>query len=176
MTAPLVVTERLEIVPLTEVSAGAAIRDRARLEAMLGARLDPEWPLPDMRDLLPVLEAGLSADPRARQWGGLLVRREDRTVVGEVGFHAPAGPDGEVEVGYSVVPSARGRGYATEAVIGLVGWAFETAGVKRVVGRCLKANAASARVLEKAGFRLRAEDDGQGHRLYSRVRSDGATD
>jgi RimJ/RimL family protein N-acetyltransferase len=63
--------------------------------------------------------------------------------------------DGVVEIGYGVIPSARGRGFATEAAASLVGWA-------RLDPRCAAitalgvrpGNTASERVLEKLGMQL----------------------
>ena len=59
---------------------------------------------------------------------------EDGVVVGGIGFHGP--PSGDVvEVGYGVVPAARGRGVATEALRLLLDVAAGLEGVRRVVGR-----------------------------------------
>lgn len=59
--------------------------------------------------------------------------------------------DGEVEVGYWVRRDAWGRGYATEAVHGLVDVA-RMLGHRRLVGGHFIDNPASGRVLRKAGF------------------------
>ncbi len=56
------------------------------------------------------------------------------------------------EVGYSVKPSARGRGVATRAVALVAHWAFRDLGVKRIELRTHLENRASQRVAEKAGF------------------------
>ena len=61
---------------------------------------------------------------------------------------------GEVEVGYSIMPSWQGSGLATEAVAALVDWAFSHADVQRVTAQTMPALAASIRVLEKNGFCL----------------------
>ncbi|MFB4307065.1 GNAT family N-acetyltransferase [Actinomadura sp. GTD37] len=56
------------------------------------------------------------------------------------------------EVGYGMRPSARGRGYATEA-LGLVSeWALHDRGLHRVELRAMVTNRASIRVAEKAGY------------------------
>ena len=51
---------------------------------------------------------------------------------------------------------AWGRGYATEAARALVAAGFAQLGLRRIVATCDPANAASARVLEKAGLRRAA--------------------
>ena len=57
-------------------------------------------------------------------------RRPPR-IIGSVGFHAPPGPDGRVEVGYRVEPEYRRQGVATEAVAALFDWAAREHGVTR---------------------------------------------
>ena len=54
-------------------------------------------------------------------------------------------------VGYSMLPSLRGRGVATRAVRLLSAWAFEI-GVRRLMAGTMTDNVASQRVLAKAGF------------------------
>lgn len=63
------------------------------------------------------------------------------------------GPAGEPELGYRLVPSAWGRGYATEGARALVARAFEGPDVSRVVAETMAVHAASRRVMEKAGMR-----------------------
>jgi [ribosomal protein S5]-alanine N-acetyltransferase len=84
------------------------------------------------------------------------------------------------EVGYWLGEAFWGRGLATVAVRGLTRWAFESLGLIRVFALPLARNAASARVLEKAGYRreglLRASavKDGQvlDQLLYAITRAD----
>ena len=65
-------------------------------------------------------------------------------------FGPPAG--GSVEIGYSVIPEARERGYATELVEALVTRAFECDDVQRVIAHTSDSNIGSTRVLAKCGF------------------------
>ena len=69
----------------------------------------------------------------------------------------------EVEVGYRLLPEAWGRGYATEGARALVARGFELLGLYRIIGLTHPDNAASQRVLRKAGLR----DAGWG-RYYER--------
>jgi RimJ/RimL family protein N-acetyltransferase len=63
-----------------------------------------------------------------------------------------------VEIGYGLAPSARGHGYAAEAVIALLAIAAER-GVTAVLADTEIDNIASQRTLERARFRLvRSED------------------
>ncbi len=57
------------------------------------------------------------------------------------------------EIGYWLVPAARGRGVATHAVRLMAGWAFGHLGLERLEVTCGPDNAASRRVAERCGFR-----------------------
>lgn len=65
------------------------------------------------------------------------------------------GPDekGEMDLGYSVLPSFRGNGYATEMAIASVKWGLKQPNVKRITAICSNDNFASIWVLEKSGFK-----------------------
>ncbi|MGW5381483.1 GNAT family N-acetyltransferase [Nocardia sp. NPDC003963] len=81
----------------------------------------------------------------------LVLEHADGSVVGSIGLFWPPSA-GVVELGYGIVPSRRGRGYATEATAALAGYAFTAPGVHTVAASVDPANPASVRVLEKAGF------------------------
>jgi RimJ/RimL family protein N-acetyltransferase len=85
-------------------------------------------------------------------------RRDDGQAIGGLGFHGPAGPDGSVTIGYGLIPSARGRGYAGEALRALLALA-QARGISRVQGDADVDNVASQRVMTAAGMALVAEDD-----------------
>lgn len=57
-----------------------------------------------------------------------------------------------VDLGYRLIRSHWGRGYATEAARACIHHGFEALGLDRIVGRTAKENTASVRVLEKAGL------------------------
>lgn len=56
-------------------------------------------------------------------------------------------------LGYDVTRESRGRGFAPRAVRLLTDWAFDVAGIERLVAGTAPDNTASQRVLEKAGFK-----------------------
>ena len=80
-----------------------------------------------------------------------MLERATQTVVGDAGFEGPP-TGGVVEIGYSVTPGRRRRGYASEAARALVGWALAQDGVDTVVAGCAPDNIASVRTLERLGF------------------------
>jgi RimJ/RimL family protein N-acetyltransferase len=72
----------------------------------------------------------------------------------EDGMGQPGMPTGtEGLIGYIVDPSFAGRGVATDLARGLLAAAFDHLGLRRVTAGCNADNAASVRVLEKAGMR-----------------------
>jgi RimJ/RimL family protein N-acetyltransferase len=78
--------------------------------------------------------------------------------VGEVGFadfrRDIEPPLGEApEIGWVLVPSVHGRGYATEAVRAALAWGDAHFGPRRTVCLIAPGNAASLRVADKCGYR-----------------------
>ncbi|KAJ5181322.1 Acyl-CoA N-acyltransferase [Penicillium cf. griseofulvum] len=69
---------------------------------------------------------------------------------GENAYTAP-------DVGYTILPEGNGKGYATEAAIGLIAYAKREFGVNEVFGFCDHDNKRSRRVLEKIGMEFRGE-------------------
>lgn len=146
-------TARLHLQPLTIYMAQAAIKDRVGLSTQLGARIPSEWPAADIRNFLPVYGQIIGEAPARDGWGiWLIALPAESTVVGDIGFKGLPDTTGTVEVGYSVLPAFQRRGLATEAALALIAWALVQPRVHRVVAECLANNAASIRVLEKAGM------------------------
>ena len=132
----------------------------AEAAAMVAGHREPGWhpdyPRRDDLDAVAMVREESCWAPRH------IVRTFDGLVVGSIGFFGPpeAAEDGvaEAEIGYGLVPDARGHGAATEALRGLLG-ATDAAGV-RVRARTEPANTASVRVLAKCGFtELRGSDE-----------------
>ncbi|MFF5210501.1 GNAT family N-acetyltransferase [Streptosporangium sp. NPDC000396] len=88
----------------------------------------------------------------------LIIERDSGLVVGSIGLFWPPS-EGTVEIGYGVVASRRGRGYASEAARALADFALAAPGVHTVFANVELSNPASVRVLEKAGFRRWATEE-----------------
>jgi RimJ/RimL family protein N-acetyltransferase len=70
-------------------------------------------------------------------------------------FHfRPCNCPGEIELGYRLKRSAWGRGYATEGSRALISKGFAELGLRRVVAVAMAGNAASIRVMERAGLQF----------------------
>jgi ribosomal-protein-alanine N-acetyltransferase len=146
-------TERLTLVALTPELARAAMDDRASLERMLGAYVPEAWPGADFATVLPRIARGIERTSPETEPTRLIIHPADRTLIGETGFHGPPDGSGTVEVGYSIVPNYRGRGFASEATRVLIERAFERSGIRRITAKCLNDNVASLKILEKLGMR-----------------------
>ena len=92
-----------------------------------------------------------------------IVRRSDGRVIGAAGFLGPPDETGAVRVGFGLAESARGHGYATEALRALLQWARGQDGLTCALADTTKANVASQRVMERAGMHRIGED---GELLY----------
>jgi len=85
-----------------------------------------------------------------------ITRLADGRAVGGIGFKGQ--PDGGcVEIGYGLASSARGHGYAAEAVIALLTVAADH-GLSRVIAHTTLDNIASQRTLIRAGFHILSTD------------------
>ena len=163
-----------------------------RIGAHLTARLRLEVPAAaDLLDLIrlwqdPLVTATLGGprDPDAVQglldamithraqhgWGWWILH--DRETGGFLGYggirRATFDELPEVELGYALVAPAWGRGLASELAADAVQVAFEDLGHDSVVAITTPANAASRRVMEKAGMRYDKEvlHAGEPHVLY----------
>jgi RimJ/RimL family protein N-acetyltransferase len=82
------------------------------------------------------------------RWG-MWLRSED-CFVGWCGLKRLEG--GEVDLGYRLLKQHWGVGLATEASIACLRYGFETLGLQTIIGRSMRANTASIRVLEKIGM------------------------
>ncbi len=153
-------TERLDLIAGTLEMVRAEIHARRHFAELLDAIVPAHWPpeLNDEQSMAYGLRVLSEAPHQAGWWCWYFVLRQGpdgrRIVIGNGGIKGPPMEDGTVEVGYSLLNEFRGSGYATEAVRGLVGWAFEHEQVQRVIAETLPDITSSIRVLERSGFRL----------------------
>ena len=83
------------------------------------------------------------------------IDRSSGELLGWFHFRPNAGHgDDEPELGYRLIASAWGKGFATEGARALIDHGFESGRVRRVIAEAMAANVASWRVMEKVGMRL----------------------
>jgi RimJ/RimL family protein N-acetyltransferase len=129
------------------------------------------WPDDTDRGHLRMWQERAVAGERNVVWGPRALVDTERHLVGHAGFHLPPRPlaialddptfvgeqqpgnGNAVEIGYTIFPEHRGRGYATEAVTALVDWAARSGEVRVVLATIVRGNDPSVRVLERvSGF------------------------
>ncbi|MEU3842008.1 GNAT family N-acetyltransferase [Streptomyces sp. NPDC028635] len=151
----VITTERLTLTGVRPASA----RD-LNLGGDGGFTWNEDGPYEGTRDAAGMVAQAYAAGVHRPEFGMfVLVRREDGLAVGGMGFHGTPDEDGRVEVGYDLVPSARGRGYATEALRALAHWALERGDVRVVFATVDRDNKPSRAVITRAGF-TQVSDDG----------------
>nr|WP_238598031.1 GNAT family protein [Saccharothrix sp. ALI-22-I] len=94
----------------------------------------------------------MAADPGNARWMARLALVDDGAVVGHAGFHGPPDESGMVEIGYSVDPAFRRRGYARAALVELLRRAAGEPGVRTVRATIGPDNAASLATIAGFGF------------------------
>ena len=127
--------------------------------AIAAYRSDPEvaryqsWEACTLADAVLLCRRQLSAEFGAPgTWFQFaIVRNADDAVIGDCGVHFVA--KDELEIGFTLGASDQGKGYATEAIAGVLDLAFGSLGMKRVTARVDTCNAGAIALLERLGFR-----------------------
>lgn len=144
----LVRTERLSLRRFTPEDA----------EAFAAYRSDPDvaryqsWdaPLP-LAEAQKTVEGFADGDPMRPGWFQYAVDL-DGVLIGDIGLNLHENLM-QAELGFTLAPEYQGQGYATEAVRGLLDQLFVERNLHRVSAECDARNTASARLLERLGFR-----------------------
>jgi RimJ/RimL family protein N-acetyltransferase len=79
--------------------------------------------------------------------------RSSGTLVGDLALKVDEYEPREAEVGFTLAPEQQGKGYGTEALGALLGYAFETFGLHRIIAVTDALNAPAAALLERVGLR-----------------------
>jgi ribosomal-protein-alanine N-acetyltransferase len=122
---------------------------------------------PHAREVLAYLIAQYDKPLPAPQVLGVCLR-DGGELVGHVGLSAIPGG---IEIGYAIDDAHQGKGLATAAVAAMTDWGFQTLALSAIDGIVARDNAASCRVLEKAGFVLVAESARPMHGVTQLVRT-----
>jgi RimJ/RimL family protein N-acetyltransferase len=167
-------TARLWLVQASNDVLSEDLKGADALAKALGVDV-AEWPPSSEYDdnAINYMIALQDRDPNAYDWGFryMVLRAQQPTLIGCGGYTGPA-KDGAIEIGYSVCPTFRRQGIATEATRGLVDHAFRNSDVARVIARTLPHFASSIGVLEKSGFHLAGAGAEEGTVRYEIERVD----
>jgi ribosomal-protein-alanine N-acetyltransferase len=167
-----ILTPRLELRPGSAAVFAAEPHEREAFAAAIGATVPDSWPAEHYDDeALTVWRREIAQDASVAPWLiRYMIARETNVVVGIVGSGGRPS-DGTFIIGYSVLPEYRRRGYASEALDGLVQWAFGHPEVARIVAYTYPELVASIGVLHKTGFRLVGDGPEERTIMFERLRS-----
>jgi RimJ/RimL family protein N-acetyltransferase len=87
-----------------------------------------------------------------------VIPKENKQLIGTCGIRINNVELREANIGYELNYQFWGKGYATEAALAILRFGFEELGMHRIVANTLAVNKGSARVLEKLGMRLEAQE------------------
>jgi RimJ/RimL family protein N-acetyltransferase len=156
-------TSRLAV---KELIAPLATAERSRLVQVLPTILTPEV----VKDL-PDYFQNIHSHSDAEQWLERMLSESrllqisygEHSVIGFLFVHVEA--DADAYIGYLLAEPYWGQGLASELLQGFIQVASQVEGWQQLLGGVAAANVASAKLLEKLGFKL-LEIDEQGVRLY----------
>ena len=95
----------------------------------------------------------LREDPKCAPWlVRVVIDADSSEIVGHAGFHGPPDANGTVEVGYTIHPSHRLRGYATATLGALIDYARIDPNVRVVRASVSPDNAGSLKTIAAYGF------------------------
>ncbi|GAA1284287.1 GNAT family protein [Saccharothrix xinjiangensis] len=127
-------------------------------EAFAAYRSDPEvaryqaWDTPlSLEQAAAAVARHAAADPDRVGWFPYAIAL-DGELIGDIGVNLHENR-GQADIGFSLATPFQGRGYATEAVERVVRHLLLDRGLHRVSAECDPRNTASARLLDRVGFR-----------------------
>ena len=152
-------TPRLLLLQGTFTVLEAELQSREALGEALAARVPDSWP-PELYDADAIrwMMKWLVEHPDEADWSLYyvaevpLVAADRPRLIGVWGVKGGPDPDGVVEIGYGIVPECRRRGFASEAVRGLLVRAFGDARVTTIIAHTLPELTPSIGVLRTTGF------------------------
>ena len=154
-------TPRLSLLALSLAQLETYGTDPAALSRELGIILlgNPQQP-GVAHSLQTKLESmrGLAETQQAWVTYWLIILRQERMGAGLAGFKGQPDALGRVEIGYGLDRTQQNKGYMTEAVRCLAGWAFQQPGCLSISAEIQNSNGASIRVVEKVGAQQMGRD------------------
>ena len=156
----LVATPRLDIVPLSLSQLLMYSNLDYLLERDLGVtKYKRELPKELTYTLSQFIIPYVSQHPQNILFGTLwlMIDRETKVMVGDLGFKGAPSEKGLVEIGYGTYPDFENRGYMTEAVDSMVAWVFQQTKVDIILAETDKSNLPSQKILQKTKFSPFAE-------------------
>jgi len=145
-------TARLDIITCNSDLMNVLAHGVSELGFVLEVNIPDSWPVSP--EAIPLFHEMYRADTSLSGWlNYFAVCRENLTMIGDCGYLGKP-VNGNVEIGYSVIPEYRRKGFAFEMVSFLVYHAFSSGMVSKITAYTLKNNIPSIKVLENLNFIL----------------------
>lgn len=153
MKTKKITTDRLFLIPFTIPIAQEILNQQYTILSGMGLNPGKGWPDADMMETLPRILNNLElVDEPSGFESWLIVEKDSKEIIGDIGFKGKPDGEGAVDLGYGIVDSARRKGYAVEAGESMIKWAFKQQQVKVITARCMHVNEGSTKTLERLGF------------------------
>ncbi len=146
-------TDRLILIPITIDFIKVIQKGEFEKLDNFGLTKSEFWPHNDILRILPIYEKQLEILDKPtgfEVW--IIVKKENMSSIGDLGYKRLPNENGEVEIGYCVVENERKKGYCFEAVKALVQWGLTNKNVTKIKANCFASNGGSKRILEKLGM------------------------
>ncbi|MBM7602964.1 RimJ/RimL family protein N-acetyltransferase [Metabacillus crassostreae] len=156
---PQIETERLLMITFTAEMMKALLKSKEDLEAIIPYSVAAEYPLDVYKQFFTYKIERFTMYPPENEWEGCIIHKATNVIMGDMGFKGGPNEAGEIDLGYSIVPSYQGKGFATEMGKAMVKWGISQRNVKCVKATCDTDNIPSKRVLEKIGFQATKKDE-----------------
>jgi ribosomal-protein-alanine N-acetyltransferase len=160
-------SNRLRLIPLTHQLLKICQTNRAEMELAVGLNLSSmqidRLYQNEVADAMQHFWLPKTLEhPDLYQWytSWEIVRKDTNTAIGEIGLIGYPNANGETEIGYMLDKQEHGKGYATEALIRLIKWAFTHEDVKYIIVHTYEDNLASRKLLLTCGFTEIGKDAG----------------
>ena len=158
-----ILTERLKLVPLTAEDIEKSLESLSSFYREKGYKNKQEHLSNLMYKIYNIKLVNIENDPDNylfyTYW--LIIKRETNQIIGRIGFKNIPDEQGEIEIGYGISIDFRSNGYMTEALNAMLKWGFKQKllPINKIVAKTKTDNIPSQKVLEKAGFDFKYEED-----------------
>lgn len=150
-------TERLFLVPYEQSFIEATLSGNETLAEISGYQVAEEWPGSEFFFYLTFALEEIRVNSELVKWTRLIVLKKENKIIGEVSAQGDPDQSGTAELGYGIVESYAGNGYATEGVKAFLKWLQEQK-IRSIYAKTYKYHKKSQHILKKLGFVELGED------------------
>lgn len=129
------------------------------LKQFYGYDHNEEWPEYDLKEAFPVFKELLKENGNDGFNLWLIIEKESNLIIGSAGYIGKPDHNGNIEIGFGIIPGKRGKGFCNESVQALLNWGLNHNEVYKIIARCDKSNIASRKTIIKLGFEYLHEED-----------------